>query len=459
MTTTEAMFGTEVDELRAVFATGRTRSYDWRVAQLRGIERLCLHEEAAIGEALAADLGRNALDTYLGDIAVTVTEAKDARKHLRSWMRKVRVRTPFGQLPARAWYQYEPLGVALIIGPWNYPVGLVLGPLVAAVAAGNCAVIKPSEVAPATSALVAHLVPKYLDATAIRVVEGGADTTQRLLAQGFDHAFFTGGTEVGRKIMAAAATTLTPVTLELGGKSPVIVLRDADIDVTARRLAWVKLLNSGQTCIAPDYVLADSTIVDALTTAIGGYLAEFRSGVIDPALPIVNDKQYHRIVDLIDSSSGRIVFGGAHNDGARRIEATVIADPGVDDAVMTEEIFGPILPIRSFDHLDEAVGFVNSRPKPLGLYVFSADRREAARVVDRMTSGGAVINHVAMHYTVPRLPFGGVGQSGIGAYHGQWGFQTFSHRRAVLSKRLRPDPTFCYPPQSGLASRILRKVF
>src|SRR6202790_2486489 len=249
-----------LSDLRRVCHGGRTRCLEWRLDQLRGIERLVEEREVEIASALAEDLGRSAFESWLGEVASTKAEAVYARKRLKKWMRPRRAQLPLNQLPGRAWMQYEPLGAVLIIGPWNYPVYLSLAPLVAALAAGNCAVVKPSELAPATSAVLARLLPRYLDGDAVKVVEGDAAITQELLAAGFDHALFTGGTEIGRKIMAAAAPTLTPVTLELGGKSPVIVAADADIDVAARRIAWVKLLNSGQTCIAPDYVVADAKI-------------------------------------------------------------------------------------------------------------------------------------------------------------------------------------------------------
>jgi aldehyde dehydrogenase (NAD+) len=346
----------------------------------------------------------------------------------------------------------------LIIGPWNYPFFLCMSPLVAAVAAGDAAVIKPSELAPATSALLARLVPRYLDPEAVRVVEGAAEVTQDLLSQGFDHALFTGGTEVGRKIMAAAAPTLTPVTLELGGKSPVVVLADADLDVAARRIAWTKLLNSGQTCIAPDYVLAERSIAGALTGKIVATLAAFRADQPDPSVPIVNERQFDRIAGLIAGTAGRIVAGGRTDRTTLRIEPTVIVDPPLDDPVMNDEIFGPILPVITVGSADEAVAIVNSGPKPLALYLFTDSAQRARQLVDRMPSGGAVINHIAMHCLVPQLPFGGVGASGMGAYHGKWGFEALSHRRAVLAKPAKPDPRLLYPPYSPRAMRLMRKL-
>jgi aldehyde dehydrogenase (NAD+) len=448
-----------LSDLRRVFDTGRTRGLSWRLDQLRGIERLCDEREAEIAAALAEDLGRPAVDAWLGDIASSKAEAAYARKHLKRWMRPRRIPLPLNQLPARGWVQYDPLGVVLVIGPWNYPVYLSLAPLVAAVAAGNCAVIKPSELAPATSAVLARLVPEYLDPAAVRVVEGDAAVTQALLAEGFDHVLFTGGTEVGKKIMAAAAPTLTPVTLELGGKSPVIVASDADIDVAARRIAWVKLLNSGQTCIAPDYVLAERSIADELVEKIVANLSEFRSGETDPSLPIVNQRQFDRLVSLISTTDGKVVTGGGFDEAALRIEPTIIVDPSPTDPVMADEIFGPILPVLTVDSLDSAAEFVNSKPKPLALYLFTASRIVAKALIDRIPSGGAVVNHVAMHCLVPQLPFGGVGASGMGAYHGRWGFEAMSHRRSVLAKRAKPDLRLVYPPYTDRAVKLMRRVF
>jgi aldehyde dehydrogenase (NAD+) len=398
------------------------------------------------------------VDAWLGDIASTKAEATYARKHLKKWLRRRRVSLPLNQLPGRGWVQYDPLGVVLVIGPWNYPLYLSLAPLVAAVAAGNCAVVKPSELAPATSAVLARLVPEYLDPAAVRVVEGDAAVTQALLAQGFDHALFTGGTEVGKKIMAATAPTLTPVTLELGGKSPVIVAADADIDVAARRIVWVKLLNSGQTCIAPDYVLAERSIADELIDKIVANVREFRSGEPDPSLQIVNQRQFDRLVSLISATDGKVVTGGRSDNPALRIEPTVIVNPPPTDPVMADEIFGPILPVLTVDSLDSAAEFVNSKPKPLALYLFTASRPVAQALIDRIPSGGAVVNHVAMHCMVPQLPFGGVGASGMGAYHGRWGFEAMSHRRAVLAKRARPDLRVVYPPYTDRATKIMRKI-
>jgi aldehyde dehydrogenase (NAD+) len=445
--------------LRGVFNTGRTRDLQWRLKQLRGIERLVEEGEAELAAALAEDLGRSAFDSWLGEVASTKAEAAYARKRLKRWMRSRRAALPLVQIPGRAWTQYEPLGAVLVIGPWNYPVYLSLSPLVAAVAAGNCAVVKPSELAPATSAVIARLVPQYLAPDAVKVVEGGADTTQELLAAGFDHALFTGGTEVGRKIMAAAAPTLTPVTLELGGKSPVIVVDDADLDVTARRIAFAKLVNSGQTCIAPDYVLADRKIAKQLVDKIVNTITEFRSVEKDPSQRIVNQRQFDRLVSLVSSTEGKVVLGGGSDASTLRMEPTVIIDPSPTDPVMVNEIFGPILPVLTVDSPNAAIEFINSRPKPLAMYVFTSSPKLGRDIVNRVPAGGAVINHVAMHVLVPSLPFGGVGPSGMGAYHGKAGFEAMSHRKSVLSRPAKFDPQLIYPPYSDRTLKILRRLF
>lgn len=448
-----------VKALHSIHASRRTHDIEWRLAQLAGIERLLDECEDEIAEALRQDLGRSPAEAWLGDIAGSKGEAVLARKKLRKWMKKSKQRMPLNQLPGSGWIQYEPLGVVLIIGPWNYPVYLTLAPLIAAVAAGNCAVVKPSELAPMTSALLARLLPQYVDPQAVVVVEGDGVVTQELLAQGFDHALFTGGTEIGKKIMAAAAPTLTSVTLELGGKSPVIVMADADLDVAARRIAWVKLLNSGQTCIAPDYVLAERSISAALAAKIVATLAEFRADQGDRGLRIVNERQFDRLVAGISETQGTVVAGGGSDRSSLTIQPTVILDPDPSEPAMAEEIFGPILPILTVDSADAAISFVNSRPKPLALYVFSGSKILSRRLVDEIPSGGAVINHIAMHCLVAQLPFGGVGASGMGAYHGEWGFQTFSHRKAVLAKTSKPDLRFIYPPYTARNLKLMRKVF
>ena len=442
-----------VDRLRATYATGRTRSLEWRRRQLEGIRRLLSEREPEIVAALGADLGRNAQDSWFGDIASTRGEVDYALKHLDKWVRPTRVGVPLALMPGRASYRYEPLGVVLVIGPWNYPFYLCLGPLVGALAAGNCVVVKPSEHAPASSAAMADLIPKYLDPEAVAVVEGEADVTQKLIDAPMDHIFFTGGTEIGRKIMQAAAPHLTPVTLELGGKSPVIVTRHADIEVAARRIVFGKILNSGQTCVAPDYVLVESPVKDRLVDELQKNLRRMRSDQPGPQR-IVNDRQVARLSGLLEENPGRVVTGGGCTASA--VEPTIVVDPAPDSALMRGEIFGPILPVLGVDSLDQAIDFVNAREKPLAAYIFSEDKTEVERVFGEISSGGATSNHVAMHVLAPQLPFGGVGSSGMGAYHGKWGFECFSHRKSILEMRSRPDLKLIYPPYSALAKKLLR---
>ncbi|HZC69185.1 MAG TPA: aldehyde dehydrogenase family protein [Jatrophihabitans sp.] len=445
-----------VAQLRATFRGGRTRPVEWRLAQLDAIARLVTEKEAEFAAALAQDLGRGPVEAWLADLAPVAAEAKFAAKKLQSWMKPNRVALPVSVRPGKAWYQYEPLGVVLIVGPWNYPLHLVLAPLVGAVAAGNCAVLKPSEQTPACSALLAELVPQYLDPDAIAVVEGAADATQELLDQAFDHCFFTGSPEVGKVVMAAAAKHLTPVTLELGGKSPVIVAHDAKLNVAARRIAFAKLLNSGQTCVAPDYVLVHREVRDTFVLELTKAIDEFSA---ESTLPIINSRHAGRVAGLAAKAGGRTVRGGKFDAEARRAELTVIVDPDADADLMREEIFGPLLPIVAIDSLDDAIAHVQRGPKPLAVYLFSEDPAHHKRVLEEISNGGTVINHLMYHLLVNDLPFGGVGNSGSGAYHGKWGYETFSHRKAVLTKPTWFDPSLAYPPFGRLKQKIMRKIF
>jgi aldehyde dehydrogenase (NAD+) len=445
-----------VARLRATYRGGRTRPVAWRLGQLEAIVRMITEREKEFAEALAQDLGRGAVEAWLADLAPVTAEAKFAVKNVHKWMKPDRVKMPMSVQPGKAWVQPEPLGVVLIIGPWNYPVHLVLAPLVGAVAAGNCAVLKPSENTPACSALLAKLVPEYLDAEAVAVVEGAADVTQDLLDQGFDHCFFTGSPEVGKLVMAGAAKHLTPVTLELGGKSPVIVAADAKLKVAAKRIAFAKLLNSGQTCVAPDYILAHRSIRDEFVAELGKAIDAMSA---ESTLPIINSRQAGRVAKLAESAGGSTVRGGKYEVDAHRGELTVIVDPKADADLMREEIFGPLLPVVTVDSMDDAIAHVQQGPKPLAVYLFSEDRGNQDRVVNEISNGGTVINHLMYHLLVPDLPFGGVGNSGTGAYHGKWGFDTFSHRKAVLTKPTWLDPAIAYPPFGKVKQKIMRKLF
>jgi aldehyde dehydrogenase (NAD+) len=350
-------------------------------------------------------------------------------------------------MPAKNRLIPQPLGVVGIIAPWNYPLQLAIGPLVAAIAAGNCAIVKPSEVAPRTSEALARLVPKYLDPEAVTVVQGGVAETTALLEQRFDHIFYTGNGTVGRVVMTAAAKNLTPVTLELGGKSPTIVDASADLDVTARRIVWGKFFNAGQTCVAPDYVLVEKKIEERLLAALVRTVKEFFGA--DPKQTkdysrIVNTRHHRRLVQYL--GDGQLVCGGDHDENDKYIAPTILKNVKPDAPVMADEIFGPILPVLSVGSVGEAIEFVNKRPKPLALYVFTGERQVADEVLARTSSGGACVNDVVLHLAIPELPFGGVGESGMGAYHGKTGFETFSHRKAVLSKVAAMDMSLRYPP-------------
>jgi aldehyde dehydrogenase (NAD+) len=445
-----------VAQLRATFRSGRTKPIEWRLAQLDALAHLVSEREAEFAAALAKDLGRGPVEAWLADLAPVAAEAEYAKKQLGGWMKPTRVRVPMSARPGKAWYQYEPLGVALIVGPWNYPIHLILAPLVGAIAAGNCAILKPSEQTPACSAALAELVPQYLDTEAVAVVEGAAEATQSLLDQALDHCFFTGSPEIGKAVMTAAAKHLTPVTLELGGKSPVIVADDAKLRVAARRIASAKMLNSGQTCVAPDYVLVDRKIREPFVEHLTKAIKEFST---ESSLPIVSTRHAGRLASLLEKAGGKVVLGGEVRPDDKRAELSVVVDPNADSQLMREEIFGPVLPIVSVDSLDDAIAHVQSGPKPLAVYLFSESRQTEQRVLDEVSNGGTVVNHLIYHLLVNELPFGGVGNSGTGAYHGKWGFETFSHRKAVLRKPTWPDPSLAYPPFTKLKERIMRKVF
>lgn len=448
-----------VRRLRQTFATGRTRSVEWRKGQLHALERLMTENETAISDALDKDLGRSPFEAWLADVASTASEAAYSAKSVGKWMKRRHRLLEMSQLPGRGWVEYEPYGTVLIIGAWNFPFALTLGPAVGAIAAGNTVVLKPSEVAPASSALMAELVPRYLDKDAIAVIEGDGAVSQELIAQGFDHLLFTGGTEVGRKVYEAAASHLTPVTLELGGKSPVIVSADADLEVAAKRIVWTKLINSGQICIAPDYVIAEAPIRDKLVERMRAAVEEFEAGNA-AGKRIVNDRHFNRLTTALAATKGTIAVGGGSDAASGRIEPTVVVDPDPAEPLMTDEIFGPILPVVTVQSLTEAIDFVNARPKPLAAYLFTKTKSVRERVIKEVPAGGMVINHLLFHFATHKLPFGGVGPSGLGAYHGKFGFEEFSHRKSVMTKSTRPDiASFIYPPYTDKAWKLARKLF
>ena len=454
-------FGPLLDELRATYADGTTRPLGWRVEQLKGLLRLLEEGEDELLGALAADLGKPRLEGWSSDLAVTAAEVRYSLAHLKRWARPQRVRLPLLAFPGRGSIHPEPLGVALVIAPWNYPVQLLLGPMAAAISAGNCVVGKPSEIAPATSAALARLVPRYLDPAAVALVEGGVPETTALLDQRWDHVFYTGSGTVGRVVARAAAEHLTPVTLELGGKSPAVVDADADLDVTARRLAWGKWLNAGQTCVGVDHVLVHEAVADELTERIVAAATEFY-GPDPQASPdyarIVNDHHFQRLSTLVDDGDHRVVHGGQRDAATRYLAPTVVGDVRDGAAVMAEEIFGPILPVLPVADVDEAIARINRHDKPLALYAFSRSSATAARIVERTSSGAVCLNGTILQLCIPSLPFGGVGGSGYGSYHGRAGFDTFSHRKAVLARAVHPDLKLAYPPSTPLKERVLRRL-
>jgi len=448
-----------VSAVRAAFEDGTTRSLIWRRQQLRRMIELLEENEDELLAALRADLGKPSVEGYVTDIAFVVSELRLMVRNLEKWNAPVRVRTPLASMPGRSRLVPQPLGVILVIAPWNYPVQLLLVPAAGAIAAGNAVVMKPSEISSHTSALLARLVPRYMDSRAVTIVEGGVPETTELLRQRFDHIFYTGNGTVGRIVMSHAANHLTPVTLELGGKSPAIVDSSARLAVTARRIAWGKWLNAGQTCVAPDYVLVERSRELALVEELTKYIGEFYGA--DPATSdsygrIVSDRHFDRLVGMI--GEGTVATGGTSSRTDRYVAPTILTNVKLDGRLMTEEIFGPLLPIIPVDDIDAAIAFVRARPHPLALYVFAEDDRAIDRVVDETSAGGVTVNGTLLHLTNPHLPFGGVGESGIGAYHGMAGVRVFQHLKPVLSRGTRPDPRVAYPPYTKTKLRIIRRL-
>jgi aldehyde dehydrogenase (NAD+) len=451
-----------VARVRAGFDRGITRPLAWRRGQLDALETLLRDNEAQLSEALWSDLHKSATEAWTTEIGFVLSDIANQRSNLAKWTAPTSARLSLMFRPGKAQIIAEPKGVVLVLAPWNYPLQLVLSPMAAVITAGDAVVAKPSELAPATSAAIIELAARYLDPDAIAVVGGGIAEASALLEQKFDHIFFTGSTTIGRVVMRAAAEHLTPVTLELGGKSPAIVAADAAIEVTARRIAWGKFLNAGQTCVAPDYVLVAREQRDHLVEHLRVAIAEFYGD--DPQTSadygrIVNHQHFARLQALIDRpGSGSIAVGGSSDPSERYIAPTVLIDVEPDSNIMADEIFGPILPIIAIDTVDEALEFVNARPKPLALYVFSNDDHNVEETLRRTSSGGVAVNATVLHLGPPGLPFGGIGPSGMGAYHGRAGFETFSHMKSVYSRRTWPDLKIIYPPYTKLKSRLLRRA-
>ncbi|MEQ9668246.1 aldehyde dehydrogenase [Coleofasciculus sp. G2-EDA-02] len=439
------------------FATGKTKDVKWRIEQLKRLKQAVVDDQEAIINAVKADLGRPEFEAYF-EIAA-ITEINYAIKHLKSWVKPKKVAVGLEQFPASAKIYPEPLGVVLIISPWNYPFQLLISPLVGAIAAGNCAILKPSEISTHTSAAIANLIHKTFDPAYIALVEGDADTSKALLAEKFDHIFFTGGTAIGKIVMEAAAKHLTPVTLELGGKSPCIVDADTDLKYTAKRITWGKYLNAGQTCIAPDYLLVDRRIKSDLLTEIKKCVQDFYGQEPEKSpdyARIISHRHFDRLVPLLQE--GEIVIGGQTRPEDKYIAPTVIDGVSWDSPVMEEEIFGPILPVLEYSNFNDAIAQINARPKPLALYLFSKDKHKQQQVLQQTSSGGVCLNDTVMQVGVTTLPFGGVGDSGMGNYHGKASFDTFSHFKSVLKKGFWFDLNWRYPPYNGKLSLFKRII-
>ncbi|MEG2604900.1 MAG: aldehyde dehydrogenase [Clostridia bacterium] len=443
---------------REYFLTQATKPYAFRAAQLTALKGWIEKNEQAILDALNADLGKSAFEGYLTEVAMVKQELADALKHLKRWMKPLRARTALGQLPGKCRVYREPYGVTLIMSPWNYPFQLTLAPLIGALSAGNCVVVKPSNYARATSALVARMASELFAPAYVAVVEGGRAENAALLEEKFDDIFFTGSPAVGRLVMEKAARWLTPVSLELGGKSPVIVDESADIALAARRIVWGKLLNAGQTCVAPDYVLVYHGREQALLEAL---IAEIRrmygsAPLVNEELPhIINRHHFDRLIGLL--GSGAVAIGGQADEKTLKIAPTVLSDVSWDSPVMQEEIFGPILPILTYRKLDEAIAEIQARAKPLALYLFTRDKAVERKVLESVSFGGGCVNDTVLHLATAHMPFGGVGESGMGGYHGEYSFDTFTHKKSVLKRFAKPDIPLRYAPY-GEKLKFARKL-
>jgi aldehyde dehydrogenase (NAD+) len=453
-----------IDELRSFFDTQVTKDVDFRIAQLKKLRTAMAKHERNLLDAVKTDLNKHEFEAFGTEIALVMKEIDTAIACLPKWAKAQKVGTAMFFFKASSYIINEPYGTTLIIAPWNYPIQLSLLPLVGAIAAGNCAVLKLSEWAPATSAAVAKLVSEALDPRHVAVFEGDIAVSQTLLKHKFDYIFFTGSTAVGKIVYEAAAKHLTPVTLELGGKSPCIVAADADIALTAKRIMWGKLVNAGQTCIAPDYLLVHSAVKDSLIAALKKSAREMygKNAANSPYYPrIISNRHFKRLVNLLHQGGGDIVYGGETIEQERYLSPTLLDHVQANDPIMQEEIFGPILPILTYDTIEQAIRFVNERPKPLALYVFTHSNSISNRILHETSSGSACINDTLMQIGNANMPFGGVGDSGMGGYHGKFSFDYFSHQKSVMDRSLLIDPPVRYAPYRltlSAAKMLLRRL-
>lgn len=445
-----------VENQRTYFYTGATLPLSHRIEALKKIQSYILTHEAEIGKAIRKDLGKSDFESYMCETGLVLSEITYMLKHIRSFAKEKNVLTPLTQFHSRSFKKPSPYGVALIMSPWNYPFLLTIDPLIDALAAGNTVVLKPSAYSPYTSAVIQSMIEECFDTRYVAVITGGRAENTCLLNEHFDYIFFTGSQTVGKEVMRHAAAHLTPVTLELGGKSPCIVEESANIKLAARRIVFGKYLNCGQTCVAPDYIYCDRKIKDQLLAEIKRQIKrQFRSEPLTNKTygKIINEKHFDRITKLIDSS--KVVFGGKCDRTTLKIEPTVMDHVTFDDAVMQEEIFGPILPILTYDSLDQAIHKINSMPHPLALYVFTSDKTAARKVTARCGFGGGCINDTIIHLATSEMGFGGFGESGMGSYHGKDGFRTFSHYKSIVDKKTWLDLPMRYQPYRKINEKLI----
>lgn len=452
----------KLEEQREYFHTQETLSFSFRKEQLRKLQAAIVKYEAQILVALEADLGKPTFEGYVTEVGYVYNSIRAAQKNLKKWTRPKKVTTPIVLQPAKSKIVYEPYGQVLIIGPYNYPFQLIMEPLIGAIAAGNCITVKPSEISSYTEKVIVTLLQETFDEKYIWALSGDVEVHIALLEQRFDYIFFTGSTEVGKKVMTAAAQHLTPVTLELGGKSPVFVDRTANLSLAAKRIIWGKMLNAGQTCVAPDYIYVEKCVQEPLLDALKKSIRDLYGTDIQrnkDFCRIVNERHFTRLKNLLPSHSSYIAFGGTIDETEKYIEPTLLHVQTWDEAIMKEEIFGPILPILTYENLDEAIEQVRKQPKPLALYVFSTDSNITNQIIQSISSGGVCINDTISHLVNPNLPFGGVGASGMGAYHGKHSFKTFSHARSILQRSNRVQIDLAYPPYTKAKWDWIRKIF
>ena len=446
-----------VESEKHFFRTGVTRGVDFRIDMLKKFRKAIIENDELISAALKADLNKQPFESYMCEMGLLLEEINFHIKRLKKWSKTRRVKSGIGQLPGKSYVCPEPYGVVLIMAPWNYPVQLCLMPLVGAISAGNCAVVKPSAYAPESSRVISKLIESAFPTGFVTAVEGGRDANKALLDEPFDYIFFTGSVAVGKTVMEAAAKRLTPVTLELGGKSPIIVDETANLQLAARRIAFGKVLNAGQTCVAPDYLMIEKSVEAPFFEEYKKALADFfPDGDMSGMVRIINDKHFERVCNILDNS-GNIVIGGARNAETRFIEPAVLTGVPVDSPAMQQEIFGPVLPVLPYEKLDDCIDFIRSRPKPLALYIFSENKMNQEKVLNSCSFGGGCINDTVIHLASSHMSFGGVGESGMGSYHGKKSFDTFTHYRSVL-KQGKLDVKLRYFPYKSGKEKITRMI-